>query len=497
MTIPSVTGNNLSGLLNSASATTTGTASGASSGSGSAATGSGTTSSTGLISSAGIGSKLDVDLIVTSLVNAKKSGPQAQITNKSTQTNAMLVGLTSLNAALTALQSSLSTLTQTSTFSSFNAVLGDTTIGTTSTMSNAQPGSYALEVTQLATAQKRTSDVYDKSAAIGSGTLTIGVGTNSFDLSVSGTDTVSDIAANINKASNNPGVTATVVYGASGAQLLLSSSKTGVANGFTISADGTSSDGLNALATKLGTAGSSEAQDAKLSLDGIAINSASNSVSGAIDGVTVNLAKTGSTQLTVTQDTTAAKAAVQGFVTAYNSYVTTAGSLSSYDPSTGAAGILLGDTTLTSVQRQISGMLSGKVAGNSIGSLASLGIARAPDGSLTIDDAHLSTALSSNGAAVQDLFAGPNGYATRLNTSLDAFTSANGVIAVREQSLNDSLNKLSTQQTQLNARMSTYEAQLRSQYTALDTLMSKLTNTASYLTSALAPLEATFTKNNN
>lgn len=434
--------------------------------------------------------------IVTALVNAKKAGPQAQITNKATQTNTMLTGLASLNSALTSLQGALSALTKTSTFSSYNAVLTDTTIGTTSTLSNAKPGSYALNVTQLATAQKRSSDAYDKSAAIGSGTLTIGVGSNSLSLSVSATDTLSNIASNINSASNNPGVTATVVYGAGGAQLLLSSSKTGVANGFTVSANATSSDGLSALASKLGSVGSSEAQDATLTLDGISITSASNSVSGAIDGVTINMAKTGSTQLTVTQDNSAATTAIQGFVDAYNSYAGTVATLSSYDASTGTAGILLGDTTLTSVQRQISGLLSSKVPGNSIGSLAALGITRAADGTMSLDSDKLASSLKGSPAAVQDLFAGPNGYAMRLNTSLDAFTSSSGVIATRQQSLNDSLTKLNTQQTQLDARMTVYETQLRNQYTALDTLMSSLNNTSSYLTSALAQLEATYTKTN-
>lgn len=451
----------------------------------------------GILSSAGVGSGLDVNSIVTALVNSKKAGPQAQITNKATQTNTTLTGLASLSSALTSLQSALSTLTRTSTFSSYNAVLSDASIGTTSTLPNAQAGSYALDVTQLATAQKRSSDAYGATAAIGNGTLTIGVGSNSFNLDVSPTDTISAIATAINHASDNPGVTATVVNGVDGAQLLLSSSKTGVANGFTVSADSGSSSGLSTLATKLGTAGSSEAQDAKLTLDGISITSASNGVSGAIDGVTINLAKTGSTQLTVSQDTSAATTAVQGFVDAYNSYASTVSSLSSYDPVTKSAGVLLGDTLLTSVQRQISSLLSSKVVGNSIGSLASLGIARSANGSLTLDSAKLSSALSSSPSAVQDLFAGPNGYATRLNTALDSFTASDGVIATREKSLNDSLGKLTTEQTALDARMTTYETQLRNQYTALDTLMSKLNNTSSYLTGALAQLEATFTKTGN
>ena len=479
--------------------TTTGTSpinlgsSGTASGSAASSTG----GSTGLITSAGIGSNLDVNAIVTALVNAKQAGPKAQITRQATQASATLTGLASLQSGLSSLQSALTALTQTGTFSSFNATLADATIGTTSTMSNAQAGSYTLDVTQLATAQKRSSTAYTQSAAIGSGTLSIGVGANSFNLSVSATDTLSNIAANINSASGNPGVTATVVNGASGAQLLLSSSKTGVANGFTISAGSASSAGLGTLAGQLGTAGSNEAQDAKLSLDGIAITSASNSVSGAIDGVTINLAKVGGTQLTVSQDNSVATTAVQNFVTAYNSYVGTVGTLSSYDATSGTAGVLLGDSTLTSVQRQISAVLGSRVAGNSIGSLAALGITRQADGALALDNNRLATALSSNPGAVRDLFTGPKGYATQLNNALTTFTSRSGVLATRQQSLNDSLTKLNTQQTKLNARMAGYQAQLLKQYTALDTMMSQLNNTSSYLTSALAQMQAVYSKNGN
>ncbi len=116
---------------------------------------------------------------------------------------------------------------------------------------------------------------------------------------------------------------------------------------------------------------------------------------------------------------------------------------------------------------------------------------------MAVDSTRLASALSSNPGAVKDLFTGPKGYATQLNNTLTAFTSSSGVLATRQQSLNDSLTKLSTQQTQLNARMSVYQSQLLKQYTALDTMMSQLNNTSSYLTSALAAMEATYTKSSN
>jgi flagellar hook-associated protein 2 len=207
-----------------------------------------------------------------------------------------------------------------------------------------------------------------------------------------------------------------------------------------------------------------------------------------MDGVTLNLTSTGTNTLTVARDNTAAQSAIQGFVTAYNSYVSTASSLSSYNASSGAAGVLLGDATLTSVQRQISSVLSNAVKGNSVGTLANLGITRQADGTLTTDSTKLNAALSTNPNAVKSLFNGTNGYATTLNTALTSYTASNGVIGARVTSLQGQLTQLGTQQTSLTARMATYQKQLQQQYTALDTLMSQLNNTSSYLTTALAQL---------
>jgi flagellar hook-associated protein 2 len=442
----------------------------------------------GILSSAGIGSGLNVNSIVTALVNAKQAAPQAQITNATSQNNSTLGGLNTLNSTLTSLQAAVATLTSANTFETYSASLANATIGTVSTLGNAQPGSYALNVTQLATTQQRTSGASTSTAAIGAGTLDIAVGSTSVSINVSSTATLSDIATAINSASGNPGVIATVINGTNGSQLLLSSSKTGIANGFTITAASGSSAGLGSLATSLNAAGSSEAQDAQLTLNGIAVSSASNSVSGAIDGVTLNLATTGSTTLTVVHDTGSTVTAIQAFVTAYNSYVSSIGTLSSYNSTTQVSGPLLGDSTLNSVVRQISSVLSKAVPGNSIGSLASLGILHQADGTLALTASTLTSALNANPSAVQDLFSGTKGYATNLNTAIDTFTSSTGIIATREQSLHASLTQLSTQQTALKARMAVYQQQLQNEYTNLDTLMSSLNNTSSFLTTTLAQL---------
>lgn len=494
MTTSSATsGSSLSSLLGALSGTSTGS---------SAASGSSSTSGTGssILSAAGIGSGLDVTSIVNALVAARQAAPQSAITNQTNQLTSQQNGLTQLNSALSQLQASLTSLSLTSTYQSFNAALASTTggssIGTATTLSSAQPGSYSVAVSQLATAQSRVSGAVASGQAVGAGNLTISIGSKSMTVAVSATNKLSDIAAAINSSSSNPGVNASIINGVNGQQLILTSQKTGVANAYTVSADSTSSAGLQSVASALNTPGNSEASDAKLTINGIAVDSPSNTVSGVLDGVSLNLTSTGTNQLTVSQDTTAAQTAIQGFVTAYNSYVSTASSLTSYTASSstagassGTAGALLGNATMTAVQNQINAVLSGAVKGNSIGTLSSLGITRQADGTLSVDTDTLNSALTSNPNAVEGLFNSTNGYATTLGNALSTFTAtSSGIIPAQLTSIQNSLTQLSTQQTSLNARMAVYQQQLQQQYTNLDTMMSSLNNTSSYLTTALAQL---------
>ncbi|GAB2563919.1 flagellar filament capping protein FliD [Dyella jejuensis] len=474
--------------LGTGTTTYTGVGSTTTSTSGSTGSTSGTVASiagTGLLSSLGLGSGLDVSSIISALVNAQEAGPQAQITNQTNQDNNQIAGLTALQTALSGLQSALGELTSSTTYDTYSATLSNTSLGTASTLPDATAGSYDIDVTQLATAQKRISTAQASTAAVGGGTLNISVGSNSMAVSVSSTDTLADVAADINNASGNPGVSATVVSGVNGDQLVLTSTNTGVANGFSVNASADSSSGLSALATTLNTPGSNEAADAQLTVDGIAVDSASNNVSGALTGVTLSLTSTGSSQLTVAQSTTPITTAVNDFVTAYQQYASTVSTLSSYDSTSGEAGVLLGDPTLNTIESQLSNALGSSVAGNSIGNLASLGITRNSDGSMSLNTQTLTTALTNNPQAVQNLFTGTNGIATNLSNLVNNFNSSTGVLQTRINSLNTDVTNMGTQQTALNARMAVYQQQLVQEYSNLGSLMTSLNNTSSYLTESL------------
>ncbi|GAA0889578.1 flagellar filament capping protein FliD [Rhodanobacter soli] len=444
-----------------------------------------TTPTTGLLTSMGVGSGLDVSSLVDKLVAAKKAPQQNQIASQAAAANTQLSALGQIGAALSALQSAMAPLTDGSAFASRTVTSSDTTVLGAGSDGTAVNGSYNIVVSKLASALKASSGAFaSASTAVGTGTLTLAVGGKSMSLTLDSTNnSLAAIRDAINKASDNPGVSATIVTGTDGAHLVLSGTQTGAANGFTVSSSG-GDGGLAALnydvAAPSGNALSviTAASDANYTIDGLAGNSASNTVSTAIDGLTLNLTKVGSSTLGVSNDSSKATGALTNLVNTYNSFVGIYQNLTKYDVTSGTAGAMIGDATLNSINSTLSGIVGGTANG---ATLSSIGISLQVDGTLKLDSSKLATALSDGGKTVGNLFAGTGGFAAKLNASLGNWVGDSGLLAGRTTSLSQQLKDLSNQQTTLNSRMDDLTARYQAQFTALDTLMSKLNSTSSYL----------------
>lgn len=214
----------------------------------------------------------------------------------------------------------------------------------------------------------------------------------------------------INKA--NVGVTASIISDGSStpAHLVLTSSKTGVTSSMKI----TVAAGNSALSDVLAydPAGtqkltqSSAAQSTLLTVNGIAVTSNNLTATDAIQGTTLNITKIGSSTVTVARDTASVTNAVGSFVKAYNDLNKTIAGLTSYDATTKQAGQLLGDATTRQIQSQIRAMASSSLAGlsGSLTNLTQIGISFAKDGSMTLDNTKLQTAVTSNFSDIAGLF---------------------------------------------------------------------------------------------
>ncbi|RKP45611.1 flagellar filament capping protein FliD [Trinickia fusca] len=430
-------------------------------------------------------SQLDVNSLVSALVTAKIAGQQQTISNAIQSDNTTLSALGTMQSQLSALQNSLSGLSDGSIFSQLSAAMSGNGI-TATTTTGAAAGSYSVSVQQIATANQISSKAYASNATLGTGNLNISVGTSTMTIALnSSNNTLSGIASAINTASNNPGVTAAVVTATDGQHLVLTSTQTGAANTVGVSADPTVDAGMATANFAQVAAG----QDAKLTISGSTVDSANNNVTNALTGVTLSLtsASVGTTQtLSVATNTSGIVTAVQNFATAYTAWVQTAQQLSSYNASAASgqqAGPLLGDAMLNSAVNGIGSiMASGISVGGQTYSLAQLGVNLKDDGTVNFTASTLQSTLASNPSMVSNVFNGTNGIGEQLNNFINSYTSAvTGQIAQRQSTLNADVTTQNQAQTTLTAYQATLQAQYQAEFTQLNTIMSQTASNTSYL----------------
>jgi flagellar hook-associated protein 2 len=442
-----------------------------------------------LITSSGIGSGLNIGAIVSSLTSAFGAAQTNQLTNRQTTLDSQVSAYGTFTAALDTLKLALPPLEDAGQLAGFAATVADKTIATATTTSSAVAGQYALQVNHLATSATMTSaPLTVTAAAVGTGTLTIAVGNTSTSIAIDSTNnSLADIAAAINSAPNNPGVSASIIKTTDGSRLVLTGTSTGVANVITV----TPSGGNGGLAS-LAFAQTSAAQDASFSINGFPATSVSNVVGNAITGVTLNLQQASAantpTTLTISPDTSSAQASIDKFVTAVNGVLSSIRTLTGYDPSTQTAGPLNGNATLEAFQNQLQNIL-GTVTTGSVGvkSLTDLGISAGTDGTYATDDTKMGNALSASLASIGNLLGGSNGIATKIANLVDGYTKPGGLLDTINKGLQTSLSNVSTQQTALAAQLAAYSARLTAQYNAMDTAVALLKQTQTYLNAEFNP----------
>ena len=460
-------------------------------------------SGSGLVSATGLGSGVDINSIVTALVNAEGQGQTNLIKNQQTRLNAQITAYSQFTAAASAVQTAVDSLTSAATFNSYAATVADKNIASASVGASAVPGTYSLSVTQLAKGTNLSSGAFSApSATVGTGTLNISAGSTSFAVTISSSNnSLSGIAAAINAASGNPGVSATIITANDGAHLVLSSQVTGAANAVSVTQSG--GDGnLKSIAYTAGATGNGltqtqAAQDAILTLNGYTYNSKTNAVTSALTGVTLNLlgaSATGTTTtLTIAADPAGPAGAIATFVKSYNTLIGQIGQLDQFDSTSGSSTALFGSSLLEGFRNQISSIVTGGIPGAqgslTLSSLAQIGISVGLDGTLSIDDNTLSTSLKNNPAGVTSLFTGAKtGVATRLSNVLFEYTSAGGLVDQTVTSLKGSLTDLATQQTALNARLADLQTSLYATYNHMDLVVSQLKATGNSISTQLAAL---------
>ncbi len=450
-----------------------------------------------------VGANLNVSALVTQLVAADRAPKQNILDAQTTTDSAEISALAQLKSSLSTFQTAVQALGQAAAFNTTATSSSNPQIVTATTNSSAGTGSYTVQVLALAKAEQLASGVIagGASATVGTGSLTIGQGANSFTVSIDSTDnTLQGIATAINQASGNTGVQATILNESGGSHLLLTSTQTGAASAITVTAAG--GDGglaqFNYNATTKNMSEQQKAQDSDIMIGTFEHTAATNAVSDAVTGVTFNLQSAAvgtNVTVTVTPDNSSISNLVGTFVSSYNSLAATISSLDSYDASTSTAGPLLGDATLQAIETSLRQDLSNSVstAASSYNSLSGIGVTKLADGTLAFDPTKLSAALAASPDSVAQIFASGNGVAVRLNADLNSALGSQGAISTRTTQLQGDLTDLKAKNSDLDEQMATLQANYTAQFTALETLLAQLQTTSNYLTQQFALMQ----KNNS
>ncbi|WQN26869.1 flagellar filament capping protein FliD [Stutzerimonas stutzeri] len=462
----------------------------------------------------GIGSGIDIDSIVKSMVAAERAPKESQLATLEKKTTTQITAIGALRSAISEFQTALGTLNKPELFQARSATSSKSDLVGVSAGTKAGPGRYQVEVKQLATSSKVALAAVKNSAEVparfGSGSLEIQLGNEGFFVVNvdEGNNTLAGIRDAINKQGAEKGVTATIVTDDDGARLVLSSSKTGADKDITVKPtpageveDGYTSldilefDGVDATASA-GARTLTAAQSAIITVDGLTVTSATNKVDGAIEGVTLDLkAKTAKDEpltITVAEDKAGVKKQIQSFVDSYNKLigvinaqtkVTSVGEGKA--PVTGA---LVGDATARTMLGAIRNELVNAQGDGPLRALADLGITTQKDGTLKIDDSKLGKVMDSNFAELPGVFTGESGLASRLDATLKPYTQTGGILEQRNKVMTETVSKIDKQKADLDRRITSLQERLYKQFNAMDTLVGKMANTSSSLLASLENL---------
>lgn len=459
------------------------------------------------ISVGGLISGLDTNSIIDQLL-ALQQKPIVKLQQQEANYQVELSAYGSMQAVLDSLKSAMGGLDSVSDLTSFSATSGDTDLFSVSADENATAGSYDVTVQNLAKVHKLTSGAFTETEAVGGGTIHLRLGdAAAVDISVSATDTISDVAQAINDA--DAGVNAAVIFDGTSYFLTLTGEETGAANliDLTVTDDDTNNTDTNNLSRLVYEAAGTKnlintqtAEDSMITVDGVSdISRDTNVIDDVIQGVTITLESAPATDneavLTVNRNTSAIVSKINSFVSAYNGALDLFEAYQSYDQGTETAGVLLGDATTNSIRNNLENLITDTVPGvESFSRLADLGIALNSEGQMEVDSSTLNSALDDHFDDVLQFFTqsteGSEGFAVRMVDTMDAILdSSAGTLAARTDGIQNSIDDIEDQVERIEMRNLAWETRTRAQFNALELLLAGYQTTGNYLTQQILGMQ--------
>ncbi len=453
------------------------------------------------VTSAGAGSGLDLESVISASVAAKKAQLQTPITTKKTNTQITLTGLGQLKSAISTFSTSLDALSAPGAFNKRAVNITQDTedpVLKIETNDGASNGDYNITVDKLATTSKVEGEFAKSTTPLitEDGTLTFTAGKETFTVNVKAGDTLEQVRKRINNNGDNFGLTANIVNTKDGAsKLIIDSGVSGTGNDLTIAG---STDQLKEQFATTGTnmKQSQAAGSAQITVDGNILTSDTNTFEDTISGLDVTVLRTSdkdsdgnakSNRVKVTTDTSAITKLVQNFIDGYNTLNAKTTELGKRNTISGGesqddGGALAGDSTPRIVRNLMTNAITTPSTNSTVYStIFQLGIKMDNDGVLSLDSDKFKEALNDNYEQVVAVFGGSEGVAGQLSASLKEYTKTGGLLSMRQDQLNTELKYWGQKEADTTTQMEKYEASLRAKYASLDTLLAQMNSSASYL----------------
>ena len=306
-------------------------------------------------------------------------------------------------------------------------------------------------------------------------------GSQTFKLTLTGTETLSEVAAKIN-AANGPLTASLLTSGPSTVRLLFTSRSSGEigrivaegdAVGLNINASGVARDAV----ISVGTTGD---------IGGTLVRSSTNKFSNVIDGIelTSKGVDTSPVEINIATTNSNIQKNLQLFVDQYNKVRDKIDKETAFDSTAKTSGLLFGSSEVLRVEQTLSRFISQKTfASGKIQSLEQLGVSLDDKGKLRLDSTKLAKAVDNNLSDVQAfLTKEKTGFSDRAKVVLDGLVGVkNSVLVNRSQVLQRNIENSTDRVTSLNARLDREQTRLLKQFYDLETNLGKIKNNGSAL----------------
>ncbi|MCL9774482.1 flagellar filament capping protein FliD [Vibrio methylphosphonaticus] len=192
----------------------------------------------------GMSSGMDINSMVSKIVNAERVPKQQRIDFERTKIDSSISAYGRLRESLDTMKNLMANFRQEKAFAVRSVDTSEEGIVTATASTEAIAGKYAVDVLQLAQSHKVASDVVPEDTRFGPGKLQISLGEDSFDLSLGKHSKLIDVVRAINGSRDNPGIRASIIKDMNGPRLIVAANQSGAEKSILINVEAEPGDDL-------------------------------------------------------------------------------------------------------------------------------------------------------------------------------------------------------------------------------------------------------------